>query len=191
MKRVDLVLDDPSFIKRINAIEEGEADREFCKHGMEHILSVARIAYELYLECYIDWLDNEWHHTDMVQDQTIIDMNDDIEHNFWNKEYMKEVIYVTALLHDIGRCSKYEETMSHREAGPIIARPILERVGFSYGEIDDICNAIRNHGKAPEDEGSLDGLIYRADKLSRLCFNCPSKEACDWDEEKKTSNLVY
>ena len=127
----------------------------------------------------------------MVQDQTIIDMNDDIEHNFWNKEYMKEVIYVTALLHDIGRCSKYEETMSHREAGPIIARPILERVGFSYGEIDDICNAIRNHGKAPEDEGSLDGLIYRADKLSRLCFNCQSKEACDWDEEKKTSNLVY
>ena len=191
MKRVDAILTDPSFIKRIDAIEEGEADRIFCKHGMDHILSVARIAYELYMELYIDWLDNEWHHTDMVKDETINEMNDDIERNFWNKEYMKEIIYSTALLHDIGRCSKYEETMSHREAGPIIARPILERIGFSYGEIGNICEAIKLHGTVPKDEGSLAGILYRADKLSRLCFRCPSKDECDWGDEKKNSTLKY
>lgn len=191
MKRVDAILTDPSFIKRIDAIEEGESDRIFCKHGMDHILSVARIAYELYMELYIDWLDNEWHHTDMVKDETINEMNDDIERNFWNKEYMKEIIYSTALLHDIGRCSKYEETMSHREAGPIIARPILERIGFSYGEIGNICEAIKLHGTVPKDEGSLAGILYRADKLSRLCFRCPSKDECDWDDEKKNSTLKY
>ena len=191
MKRVDAILTDPSFLKRIDAIEEGEVDRVYCKHGMEHILSVARIAYELYMELYIDWLDNEWHHTDMVKDETINEMNDDIERNFWNKEYMKEIIYSTALLHDIGRCSKYEETMSHREAGPIIARPILERTGFTYGEIGNICEAIKLHGTVPKDEGSLAGIIYRADKLSRLCFRCPSKDECNWDEEKKNSTLMY
>lgn len=191
MKRVDAILTDPSFLKRIDAIEEGEVDRVYCKHGMEHILSVARIAYELYMELYIDWLDNEWHHTDMVKDETINEMNDDIERNFWNKEYMKEIIYSTALLHDIGRCSKYEETMSHREAGPIIARPILERTGFTYGEIGNICEAIKLHGTVPKDEGSLAGIIYRADKLSRLCFRCPSKDECNWDEEKKNSTLQY
>lgn len=191
MKRVDAILTDPSFLKRIDAIEEGEVDRVYCKHGMEHILSVARIAYELYMELYIDWLDNEWHHTDMVKDETINEMNDDIERNFWNKEYMKEIIYSTALLHDIGRCSKYEETMSHREAGPIIARPILERTGFTYGEIGNICEAIKLHGKVPKDEGSLAGILYRADKLSRLCFRCPSKDECNWDEEKKNSTLQY
>ena len=191
MKRVDAILNDPSFIKRIDAIEEGEADRVFCKHGMDHILSVARIAYELYMELYIDWLDNEWHHTDMVKDETINEMNDDIERNFWNKEYMKEIIYSTALLHDIGRCSKYEETMSHREAGPIIARPILERTGFTYGEIGNICEAIKLHGTVPKDEGSLARILYRADKLSRLCFRCPSKDECDWDAEKKNSTLKY
>jgi len=191
MKRVDAILTDPSFLKRIDAIEEGEVDRVYCKHGMEHILSVARIAYELYMELYIDWLDNEWHHTDMVKDETINEMNDDIERNFWNKEYMKEIIYSTALLHDIGRCSKYEETMSHREAGPIIARPILERTGFTYGEIGNICEAIKLHGTVPKDEGSLAGILYRADKLSRLCFRCPSKDECNWDEEKKNSTLQY
>lgn len=191
MKRVDAILTDPSFLKRIDAIEEGEADRVYCKHGMEHILSVARIAYELYMELYIDWLDNEWHHTDMVKDETINEMNDDIERNFWNKEYMKEIIYSTALLHDIGRCSKYEETMSHREAGPIIARPILERTGFTYGEIGNICEAIKLHGTVPKDEGSLAGILYRADKLSRLCFRCPSKDECNWNEEKKNSTLQY
>ena len=191
MERVDLLLKDPSFIKRINEIEEGEADREFCRHGMSHILSVARISYELYLELYIDWLDNDWHHTDMVKEETLIDFNDDIERNFWKKDYMKEILYVTALLHDIGRCSKYEETMSHREAGPIIARPILERTGFSYGEIDDILGAIRNHGTIPEDEGSLDGILYRADKLSRLCYSCDASASCDWNEEKKNNTLKY
>ena len=50
MKRVNSILQDKSFIKRINEIEEGEKNRKFCKHGMNHILSVARIAYELYLE---------------------------------------------------------------------------------------------------------------------------------------------
>ena len=79
---------------------------------------------------------------------------------------MKEILYATALLHDIGRCSKYEEEMSHRESGPIIARPILERCDFSYGEIDDILDAIKKHGTPPEDEGCLAGLLYRADKLS-------------------------
>ncbi len=191
MERVDLLLKDPSFIKRINEIEEGEADREFCRHGMSHILSVARISYELYLELYIDWLDNEWHHTDMVKEETIIDFNDDIERNFWKKDYMKEILYVTALLHDIGRCSKYEETMNHRDAGPIIARPILERIGFSYGEIGDICDAIKKHGTLPEDEYSLAGILYRADKLSRLCFDCKSSDKCNWDEEKKTASLIY
>ena len=191
MKRLDQILNDPSFIKRIKEIEEAEVDREYCKHGMEHLLSVARISYELYLECYIDWLDNEWHHTDMGKDESIIELNDDIERKFWKKDYMKEILYVTALLHDIGRCSKYEETMSHREAGPIIARPILERTGFSYGEIDDICAAIRNHGTIPEDEGSLDGILYRADKLSRLCFGCSANSSCDWSEEKKNSTLKY
>ena len=47
MKRVDAILTDPSFLKRIDAIEEGEVDRVYCKHGMEHILSVARIVYKI------------------------------------------------------------------------------------------------------------------------------------------------
>ena len=191
MDRVDKIINDPSFIKRINEIEAGETEREFCGHGMDHILSVARISYELYLELYIDWLDNEWHHTDMVKDESIVELNDDIERNFWKKDYMKEILYTTALLHDIGRCSKYEETMSHREAGPIIARPILERCGFSYGEIDDILDAIKKHGTPPEDEGSLAGILYRADKLSRLCFSCDAQGACDWSQEKKNSTIKY
>ena len=127
----------------------------------------------------------------MVKDESIVELNDDIERSFWKKDYMKEILYATALLHDIGRCSKYEETMSHRDAGPIIARPILERCGFSYGEIDDILDAIKKHGTPPEDEGCLAGILYRADKLSRLCFRCDAKGTCDWSEEKKNATIKY
>ena len=192
MERFNKVLSDESFRKRIRAIEEGETEREFCKHGMEHLMAVARIAYSLYLECYIDRKNSEdGKTTEMVQEESIVDLNDDIEWHFWDKDYMKEILYTTAILHDIGRCSNYEETMSHREAGTIIARPILTRAGFSYGEIDDICNAIRHHGTVPEDEGSLDGIIYRADKLSRECFNCDAEDDCNWDDSKKNSDLKY
>lgn len=43
-KRVTAIMSHPIFIEKINIIEEKEKDREFCKHGIEHLLSVARIA---------------------------------------------------------------------------------------------------------------------------------------------------
>ena len=97
----------------------------------------------------------------------------------------KEYVYAAALLHDIGRFSKYEEEMDHREAGPYIAKPILLDAGFSEDEAEEICEAIRLHGTFPENKGNLAGVLYRADKVSRDCFSCPAHEECNWPSEKK------
>ena len=52
----------------------------------------------------------------------------------------RELIYGAALLHDIGRYSPYEEEgMSHHEAGAIVARPILERAGYTPEEVSEVC----------------------------------------------------
>ena len=97
----------------------------------------------------------------------------------------KEYVYAASLLHDIGRFSTYEEKMDHREAGPYIAKPILLDAGFDEAEAEEICDAIRQHGTFPKDTGTLAGVLYRADKLSRDCFSCKAYNECNWLPEKK------
>ncbi|SEG06827.1 HDIG domain-containing protein [Eubacterium ruminantium] len=104
----------------------------------------------------------------------------------------KEMIYGAALLHDIGRYSSYEEEgMSHHEAGAFVARPILERAGFTTEEIDIMCDAIMKHKKKNGNPGSLSEVLYRADKLSRNCFMCDARSECYWKEEKKNKSVIY
>ena len=71
MKRVDKVMNHPVFRENMEKIEQAELDRFFCRHGLQHILDVARIFYILALEQKL---------------------NAD-----------KELIYATAVIHDIGR----------------------------------------------------------------------------------------
>ena len=62
-----------------------------------------------------------------------------------NAPVSKELIYCTALLHDIGRARQYEDGTPHDEAGAAIAGQILNELGFSMEEIEAIVSAIRGH----------------------------------------------
>ena len=50
MDRVTRILNDAFYKKQIKKIYESEYDREYCRHGFGHAISVARIAYILALE---------------------------------------------------------------------------------------------------------------------------------------------
>lgn len=50
MARVNRLLDHEEYIRYIEKINELEKERRFCRHGFEHGLSVARIAYTYLLE---------------------------------------------------------------------------------------------------------------------------------------------
>jgi len=50
MERIDKLIDDQVFLMHLAAIETAETNRVFCKHGMEHFMDVARIAWILNLE---------------------------------------------------------------------------------------------------------------------------------------------
>lgn len=50
MSRVNQLLEHEDFISYVGKINESEKDRLFCKHGFEHGLNVARIAYAYLLE---------------------------------------------------------------------------------------------------------------------------------------------
>lgn len=108
----------------------------------------------------------------------------------WDYCISPEIIYTTALLHDIGRHLEYTSDTPHEEAGAEIAASILKECGYSDTEVQQITQAIRDH-RNPEVAGqpTLSGIIYDADKASRLCFACDAKEVCKKANEKKRLEL--
>ncbi|MBQ7775592.1 MAG: HD domain-containing protein [Lachnospiraceae bacterium] len=104
----------------------------------------------------------------------------------------KELIYATALLHDIGRYVQYADGTPHELASARLAPEILQEVGFEPQEQEEILYAIREHRNAEiAKEKSLAGIIYRADKASRACFACVVQDLCDWKAEKKNLEIRY
>lgn len=50
MERVNKIINHPLWIDAVSDIENSEKDRKFCRHGREHLLDTARIAYIFSLE---------------------------------------------------------------------------------------------------------------------------------------------
>ena len=89
----------------------------------------------------------------------------------------KEKIYAAGLLHDIGRWMEYETGQDHAVVSGELAEGILDRCGFSDDEKAYIVEAIKSHRKK-EHSTDLSRILYRADKLSRPCFNCEAIGQC-------------
>ena len=100
-----------------------------------------------------------------------------------------DLIYTTALLHDIGRFMEYEEGISHEIASKKLAETLLPFLDFTSEEQQTILSAIENHrNKSAE---GFDAIFYKADKASRACFGCPAEPECRWSREKKNFEILY
>ena len=103
----------------------------------------------------------------------------------------KELIYGTALLHDIGRHRQYLHQEPHHEASAKIAKEILKDCDFTKEEQMRILDAILAHRNPNQKVDALSDIIYRADKLSRLCCCCDVEASCNWSREKKNLTIRY
>lgn len=174
MERVNQIIQHPKYIEYLHRIKKHEVQRVFCKHDMEHFLDVCRIAEILWLQYSLQVCKSK-----DVDGRNIISNN------------MREYIYATGLLHDIGRWQEYEDGIRHEVASSVLADPILDDCGFDKEERSIIVMAISNHrNKMIKEEESLSGWIYRADKKSRTCFACEAQEICDWSKDKKNMKLT-
>ena len=107
-------------------------------------------------------------------------------------EIEDELIYAVALLHDIGRWKQYQDGTGHEIASYELAPEILDAAGFCQEERETVLSAILQHRNPDKaQEASLEGLIYRADKMSRSCFACEMEKECNWKNEKKNLQLQY
>lgn len=146
--RVNKILEHPLFKEYTSKNALAEEQRVFCRHGFDHGLAVARIAYIFLLE----------------EGRTTLP---------------KEVVYASAVLHDLGRWLEYEKGEDHALLGAELGKPILIECGFDSKEVDIISQGIREHRLNPEGDLSLLGkaLAY-ADDWARDCRSCASKATC-------------
>jgi len=130
-------------------------------------------------------LHNMNHFLDVARIAYIMNLEEDLR-------ISKEVIYATALLHDIGRFQQYEDGTPHEKASALLAPEILAETGFDEQEQAEILRAIGEHrNREVKEEKSLAGIIYRADKASRACFACEAESQCDWEKSKKNMRVNY
>lgn len=100
-----------------------------------------------------------------------------------------EIIYASALLHDIGRARAYRLHTDHAAESAEIAPTILAESDFSEEEIKTIVSAIAHHNDS-ENASKLCSLLRYADKQSRNCFLCPAYDECNWSENKKNKGVT-
>ncbi|MDU5807700.1 MAG: HD domain-containing protein [Finegoldia magna] len=108
-----------------------------------------------------------------------------------NLDIDKDLIYVTALLHDLGRADEGDTGINHSILSQEIAREILKDLDFDDISKQRIINAIKNHRTKEENDDRFIEIFYKADKLSRMCFRCPARSICNWSEEKKNKTVIY
>jgi len=101
----------------------------------------------------------------------------------------RDLIYTTALLHDIGRFVQYEDKTPHEIASHTLAISLLESLDFNSNEKSQILDAILNH-RNPEAQG-FSHIFYESDKLSRECLDCLVATQCDWSAKKKNLIIMY
>ncbi|MCL2045907.1 MAG: HD domain-containing protein [Oscillospiraceae bacterium] len=187
MDRINAILSHPLFTDSLRHIEIAERDREFCKHDLEHFLAVARIANILF---YGELYDTKNH--GLLKEQSEIQSTSNIDFTDTNDDFddenrdNKEIIYAAALLHDTGRWKQYDDGTPHEEESARIAELILPECGFNDSEIKEILELILTHREYESESFNLAPLLYRADKLSRLCFVCSAKEKCNWEVKNET-----
>ena len=81
--------------------------------------------------------------------------------------------------------------MKHHLLSVKFAGDILRQSGFDEDETDLICDAIGSHNTDGADRKGLAYLLYKADKLSRNCFDCAASGECYWPDSERNKGINY
>lgn len=154
-----MLLKNAFYLDCLTRNKEREAERDFCRHDLQHMVDVARISYILALESG---------ELDRFQDL----------YGLPGLAAAREVIYAAGLLHDLARWVQYDTGEDHAAAASRLAGPVLAAAGFSDLEAEVIGAAIAEHRTAAAKKTWLGAILSRADDLSRPCRRCGVREEC-------------
>ncbi len=173
MERIAAIGESDPFIRCLAGIDAAEGDRIFCRHGLSHLLDVARIAWILNLErgCGL--------HRDVVYAAALLhDIGRAAQYQTGEPHDEAGVRIASEILDGLPRGLRFDAF--ERAA-------ILAAVGGHRGSrIGCPGGPDGGEGHAPH---ALSRLIKEADDRSRACYACAAREACYWPEERKNLSI--
>jgi hypothetical protein len=76
-----------------------------------------------------------------------------------SRSFDSEVLYVAALVHDLGLLPAYDRGNDFEADGAAAAQELLLSVGWDAARADRAAQAIRDHWTGPEDESEVESLL--------------------------------
>lgn len=164
MERYNRIIEHPVFVKYIKELAVLEQDRRFCRHGIEHLLAVARIGYICILENHLD-IDRDI----MYGAALLHDLGRVAQYHGNGEHHTESAKLAEGILTDCGY--KAEEIAVIRQAIVNHRQETTITVEKQQKEL-------------------LSQILYNADKKSRNCFICNAYDECRWSEDKKNRGIV-
>ncbi|MCI8466017.1 MAG: HD domain-containing protein [Lachnospiraceae bacterium] len=159
MERVNRIIQHEVFIKEMKKLNRLERDRMYCRHDIDHLLNVARLAYITALE------------------ETLPLKKDLIYAAALLHDIGRASQYETGMPHDKAGALIAETVLTDCGFGEGECAEILEAIS---------CH--RSKDTAAGDR-PLARILYEADKRSRACFACKAQDSCNWPIERKNYNV--
>ena len=198
MRRVRKIWEHPLYQENYQKLQEKEADRIYCRHGIDHLLDVARIAYIHNLE------ESDGYSKAVIYAAALLHDIGRYEQYEWGIPHEKSGERIAReILEDLREDSGMQLFGEEEQF-------ILEAIANHRGQNERNCGKeydgtpgskiLRESGKNCMEENSEEDrrivksrrfmeLIHRSDKESRRCFDCKAEATCKWAEEKKNMEV--
>lgn len=191
MERVNKIWNHPLYQEQFRLIQRSEKDRVFCNHTLEHFLDVARLSWIYNLE------EGSGIEKELIYAAALL-------HDIGRYRQLAEGIPHQQAGAALAGIILPQCGFSREETAEIISAirehrtaPSTQTFSGSSGKTDDSPGKTTDSsgkttdssGKTDVSSGKLAAYLYRADKQSRCCFACPSRTACNWNEEKKNLTI--
>lgn len=162
MHRIALLQQDETFRSLLRQIETAEADRKFCRHGLTHLLDVARLA----------WIDVLEHGYDLPKAGVYAAA---LLHDLGRAaQYAGR-----AQDHDVAALEDCREILARAGFAPEEIPPILTAIE-QHGD------KTSPNAQLP----LLSAVLRRADGASRPCAFCAAAAECYWTAERRNFTIL-
>lgn len=161
--RIDKLICHKDFWENIRIIDEFEKNRIFCKHNIEHLLDVARIAWISILE------ENISIKKDIVYAAALL-------HDIGRAKQ-----YIDGTNHEIAGIDISKKILCDIGFDSLEIQLIIDAIQNH--------NKMENEKKSKE-LITLATKLRQADNLSRNCFLCKANSQCKWPTDKKNKTII-
>lgn len=164
MKRVNKIYSHPLYRKALQSIEREEEQRKFCRHDMEHFLSVARLA------CLYSLRDGAELETSLIYGAALL------------HDIGRSLEYEEGIPHHKASVILGEKILAECDFEPGEQELILQAIRFHRQPPQEREQTVQS---------PLGEYLYRADKESRLCFSCKARRECKWPGDKQNLEIKF